>query len=613
MAVAERRRGEGAGRARPEHVDHALAARPELADEQAAVVRGLTQSGDGVQVVRAPAGTGKTYALEAARDAWEASGHRVIGCALSARAAVELESQAGIDSTTIARLKLDLDRGYGLAAHNVLVVDEAGMVGTRALAELSANADAVGAKLVLVGDDRQLPEIDAGGAFRGIAERIGALELHETRRQRYEWDREALSALRDGDLDGWAARYRETGRLVARPTGRMVREELVTDWWHAARDESVDAVMIAHRRVDVAELNDRARALMAADGRLGEIELDAGGRSFAQGDRVLAKHNDRRAGIVNGARGQVLAVDVERRAITVELQGGEQVVLDADYLDHGHLDHGYAVTAHAAQGATVDRAFVLGSDDLYREWGYTAMTRHRDEARFYLISPSSTERSLPGLQPEPDPLLKDLAEMLGDSREKSLAIDVLDNATVTASGESRDLLASYRAIAASTSRHDSDLHAAEAAREAAEARIAELTDERAELGWLQRQRRAELDQQISQNEIARTRWAAESERLAESAAAARHEHDTWLAENDLALRHALIDEQLLSGRSTIESDDELRDLIANRELPDHIGGRPLNLAGRDAWAARAVDSVEAEFADMRLAPEAAAPDFDLGP
>jgi ATP-dependent exoDNAse (exonuclease V) alpha subunit len=133
---------EGAGVAREEDVAAAVHTRPELVGEQAQMVESLTRSGDGVEVVRAAAGTGKTFALEAARDAWEASGYRVYGCALSARAAVELETQAGIDSTTIARLKLDLDRGSGLTERNVLVVDEAGMVGSRALAEPADHAEA---------------------------------------------------------------------------------------------------------------------------------------------------------------------------------------------------------------------------------------------------------------------------------------------------------------------------------------------------------------------------------------------------------------------------------------------------------------------------------------
>ena len=195
---ARQRLRTGAGVADAAQVDAALAERPELSGEQQQAVRALTTSGDGVQVLRAAAGTGKTYALEAARAAWDASDQHVVGCALSARAARELQEQTAIPSITIAKLLGDLSQGWAPEPCHILVVDEAGMVGTRAMAQLSRHAAQADVKLVLVGDDRQLPEIDAGGALAGISKRIGALELHDVRRQQHEWDRDALAALRHG-------------------------------------------------------------------------------------------------------------------------------------------------------------------------------------------------------------------------------------------------------------------------------------------------------------------------------------------------------------------------------------------------------------------------------
>ncbi|HYF24938.1 MAG TPA: AAA family ATPase [Baekduia sp.] len=401
-------------------------AAPGLSEEQAAVVREVVLSGDGVQVIRAAAGTGKTTTLAAARAAWSDASVHVYGCALAARAAVELESLGGIDSTTVAHLERDLDQGYGLPRGSVLVVDEAGMVGTRSIARLAAHCADTESKLLLVGDDHQLPEIDAGGAFRRLASELGASELRQVWRQREDWDREALGDLRRGRVGEWAERYRDHGRLVAEPTAVKTRDRLVEDWWHAARLEDVDAVMIAHRRVDVAELNSRARNLMRANGRLGEDELVAGGRAFSVGDRVLAKHNDRRLDLVNGTRGEVTGVDMEHRSVEMRLKDGSTRRADAAFLDREGLMHGYAFTGHAAQGATVDRAFVLGSDDLYREWGYRTMTRHREEARYYVVSPGSVERALPGLEPDPDPLTEDVVASMSRSGRKSTAHDVLD-------------------------------------------------------------------------------------------------------------------------------------------------------------------------------------------
>jgi ATP-dependent exoDNAse (exonuclease V) alpha subunit len=261
--------------------------------------------------------------------AWRRSGIPVVGCALSARAACELRDQAGIDTTTIARLQKALDEGVALSAGAVLIVDEAGMAGTRDLARLAAAAERSNAKLVLVGDDRQLPEIDAGGAFRALAERLGATELREVRRQRQGWDRDALAALREGRIDRFAREYFQHGRLVAALTAEAARAALVEDWW-AAHERGADALMIAHRRRDVSDLNARARERMREARRLGANELHFRGRDYAVGERVIATRNDYALGLVNREAGVVarlsrvrlrVARGAARRAARVDDRG----------------------------------------------------------------------------------------------------------------------------------------------------------------------------------------------------------------------------------------------------------------------------------------------------
>ena len=192
----------GLGLAANGAVERAIRRRPTIAGEQAEMVRRLTRDGDAVAVVVGQAGTGKTFALAAAREAWEASRHTVIGAALAQRAARELQDGAGIESETIAGLlaRLRRDPAGALPRRAVLVVDEAGMVSTRELAELLEHAERAHAKVVLVGDHRQLAEIDAGGAFRALAARLPAIELTENRRQAAAWERDALALLRDGRL-----------------------------------------------------------------------------------------------------------------------------------------------------------------------------------------------------------------------------------------------------------------------------------------------------------------------------------------------------------------------------------------------------------------------------
>lgn len=416
---AIRRRGTDVGLAEEAEVVAALDARTSLSDEQHQLVGALTRSGDGVHVVRAAAGTGKTFGLDAAREAWLNSGVPVLGCALSARAACELRDQGGIDSVTIARLRHALDRGIELASGSVLIVDEAGMVGTRDLAALAGAANRAQAKLVLVGDDRQLPEIDAGGAFRALAQRLGAVELHEVHRQREPWDRDALSALRGGDAERFAEAYHAHGRLIAAPTADAARDTLAGDWWRA-HDAGERALMIAHRRADVADLNRRARGLLRDAGRLGSDALRTDRRAFAIGDRVVTTRNDASLAVVNGHAGTLTAFHDGR--LRVELDDGRRVDLPESYAQDGHLDHAYATTAHRAQGATVDRAFVLGSDELYREWGYTAFSRHRHEARFYVTAGRDFLNEAPEPLRDGDVTLH-VARLLNDSRAEHLGLD----------------------------------------------------------------------------------------------------------------------------------------------------------------------------------------------
>jgi Ti-type conjugative transfer relaxase TraA len=550
-------------------VNQALADAPDLAAEQAELVQRITESGDGVEIVRAAAGTGKTRALSEARDAWATVGTPVYGCALAARAAVELESSAGIDSTTIARFLQDVDHGHGLRPGSVLVVDEAGMVGSRTIDRLARHAAETDSKLLLVGDDRQLPEIDAGGAFRGLADRLGAVELKTVRRQALDWDREALAKLRVGKVRAWADAYRDRGRIVAHPTAEDTRAGLVDDWWEAARTGDHDAVMIAHRRADVDELNRLARARMHRDGLLGPDELvTPDGRPFAVGDHVLARRNDRRAGVVNGTRGRVVDVDVETRSVTIQPAGGDPRTVDGRYLDEGWLDHGYALTAHAAQGATVDRSFVLGSDDLYREWGYTALSRHRRDARFYVVSPGSSERALPGLEPDPDPLTQDLGGMLGPSRRKDLALDVANP---------RFLAAAHRTKAEPPSESNRDGHrdVANEEIEAAQARVEALTAERDALGVWQRSKRKEIDALLDRQREAINRWEAER-----SAGAVREPAPPRPVER-------------ASDPAVTMSVDELRAALLRPtvEVEARIGPRTDTLSERESWCRAAANLV----------------------
>ncbi len=428
LTNAQSRLRAGTGVTDPAIVEAELAARLRLSNEQARMVRLITGSGNGVDVVLGAAGAGKTSGLECARAAWETSGYHVIGVALAARAAAELQAQSGIGSGTLDALLTALDQaGSQLPARAVVVLDEAGMVDTRRLARLLAHANAADAKVVLVGDDHQLPEIEAGGAFAALLRRLPAVVLTENRRQEDPIDRRTLAELRTGNAEAAVQRLVANGRIAIVDSAEAAREQMVRDWL-AARTNGEDAVMLAVRRVDVHELNRLARTQLIATGEVHDAGIDDNGREFAVGDRVMALSNRHGLGVVNGARGTLSAAG--ETGVTVRFDDGATVSLPASYLEAGHLTHAYATTIHKAQGMTCDRALVLASDALFQEAGYTALSRGRKENRLYLVAPDPPDVDVGhGVYGARDDPLDGLVSALEHSRRKHLALDRLVHAS----------------------------------------------------------------------------------------------------------------------------------------------------------------------------------------
>jgi Ti-type conjugative transfer relaxase TraA len=360
-----------------------------LSDEQRAAVEHVT--GDaGIAAVVGLAGAGKSTLLTAARQAWEAQGYRVRGAALSGKAAEGLEESAGITSRTLASWDLSWRRGYErIGSGDVFVIDEAGMVGSKQLSRFITEAAQAGAKVVLVGDPEQLQPIGPGAAFRAVAKRVGFVELVEIRRQREDWQRAAsVDFGRYRTAEGLAA-YAQHGAIGFEATAEQARATIMRDVIAdmEARPDGTRLVL-AHRRADVRALNEAIREVRRDRGELGGERLyrtTEGERAFATGDRVLFLKNDGKLGVKNGMLGIVeKATD---GCLTVRLdsaqgsgKGRSVSVSPEDYAD---IDHGYATTIHKAQGATVDRAYVLASETMDRHLTYVAMTRHREGVMLY--------------------------------------------------------------------------------------------------------------------------------------------------------------------------------------------------------------------------------------
>ncbi len=477
IGSATARVGEGTGRVALGTVDHVLARHPHLDGEQADGARALLTSGNGYDLVIGQAGTGKSTMLGAARAGWEEAGYKVIGTAVAARTAADLEAGTGIPSSSLTQLLADLREEGGLTSRHVIVVDEASLVGSRTLDRLRSHVDGAGAKLVLTGDNRQLSSIDAGGALRSLSKELGdhVVTLTTNRRQAgsdQQWERDALVALRDGDAERAVHAYTEHGRVTISGTIDEARHRLVEDWWAVHHDHTT--AILAVRRADVVALNDMVRARRHAGGELGP-EITLGTKTFRIGDRVLFEKNQRvvaagaadRAGpsgrvqVRNGTFGTVVGgVDPSGNAPTwegdvpwaqgdivglgetkvqaeaasallVELDDGRRAVLPRTYVETS-TNLGYALTVFRSQGITVDHTFGLGGDSLFQEAGYTQLSRGRLSNNLYVAAPENPRWEIGHHADDTAQrdALQSLVDALGRSREQTMAQDHLPDWSV---------------------------------------------------------------------------------------------------------------------------------------------------------------------------------------
>lgn len=402
-----------------------------LGEEQKTALARLL-SGSDLANVTGYAGTGKSAVLGLARDGWESAGYRVRGAALSGIAAEGLENGSGIASRTIASLEHQWAQERELLTdRDVLVIDEAGMIGTRQMERVISEAEKRGAKIVLVGDVEQLQAIEAGAAFRSITERHGSAEITTVRRQREDWQRDATRKLATERTGEAIAAYDEAGHVHAAATREEARKRLIARWDRDRQEQPASSrIILTHTNDDVRALNEAARAKMRTAGELGDettLQVTRGMRTFAAGDRIMFLRNERSLGVKNGSLGTIRKVDAAR--MQVVLDDGRSVAFD--HKDYREIDHGYAATIHKAQGMTVDRVHVLATPGLDRHAAYVALSRHRERVDLHYGSDDFADPSK-------------LVRVLSRERAKDMARDYAPAPKMPAPVKKRDPFAGLK-------------------------------------------------------------------------------------------------------------------------------------------------------------------------
>ncbi len=588
LEVAERMAAEPRGEAGELVAARVIAARPTLKPDQREMVRRLLAGREGVVVVVGEAGTGKSFATVAAAEGWAQAGSELRAAAPTWRAANVLRGD-GLEATTVAGLLRDFDRGEaGLSSRSVLLVDEAGMVGSEHLARVIGHADEAGAKLVLVGDPEQLGAIEAGGLFSAIAERTEPVHLHEVIRHNHELDRDAARLIREGQGREALSLYRSAERVTVAPDAEQRRVAMVEDWWQSyAKGE--DALMVAKRNVEVERLNAAARELAKSEGRLGTEEIEVGGAAFAAGDQVITRVNDRAAGIYNRERWEVAQVDAERGRIVLDgIDRVRRVEVGPDYLSRTTLggeapalQHAYAVTTYCAQGTTVDRAYVMADPSMDKQEFYVATSRTREKTYLYATPEIQAERSeYAPAGPERDAIAH-VAEAAERDRAQTAAHDEALRAEL-AKLPATDLADRRRKLQRSANfeaqaEHDYNRQAGEVqARRSQYERAMTHTEAVEALGW--RERRQKLPRALESEELLRQRLNENVEKLAAMqppGTAARQEYE--------------IAAQLLTRREA-----QMLTAVAIKPPPyilKELGDRPAEPLKREAWE-RGVRGIE---------------------
>lgn len=397
-----------------ETISQVLATRPTITGEQAAALLHVARTPGGIKIVSGMAGTGKTFLLDAVREAFEREGFSVLGAALAGKAARQLELGAGIPGSTIHSLLARVERGtLPLGPKTVLILDEAGMIGTRQMEEVVRRVRDSGGLVVCVGDSRQLQPIEHGGPFAAMGRLLGETELVQIQRQREEWAREAVRDIASGRAGAAVRAFAERGLFHVAGDRDQAMEDLIRAWRPFGVAAPDGALIFAATNRDAAILNRLAQGERRLAGELGDVSAAFGGVVVHARDRVIFTRNSRTLGVMNGDLGTVLGRKDGEEVLVVRLDSGK--VVPVPVADYEHIRLGYALTTHKGQGVTCDRAFVLLGDEMQDlHLSYVQASRARDETHLFVDRLSAGEE------------LSDLVRGMERGHEKTLAHDVAD-------------------------------------------------------------------------------------------------------------------------------------------------------------------------------------------
>lgn len=357
-----------------------------ISREQVRALRQAT-SDAGIALIDGQAGTGKSFIMSAIREAYEVQGRRVIGLAPTNTVAQDMAESGFSRARTLHSELFALERGNSRwNQRTVVILDEAAMVDTRHMGMIVSRAREAGAKVILVGDDRQLSSIERGGMFGVLRERLGAAELREVRRQRVAEDRVASRLMASGHYREALLSYQKKDQISWADTQSQAADALVQQWTQdSALDPEKSRFVFAYTNQEVDELNAAIRSTRLERGELGpptSIETKHGRADFAQGDQIQFTGTNKPLGIFNGHAAIVRSLEGDM--MTAVLDGKRRKIVSFDVRRFRDFRHGYAGTIYRGQGRTIDQTYLFHSEHWRAATSYVALTRHTIKARLFV-------------------------------------------------------------------------------------------------------------------------------------------------------------------------------------------------------------------------------------
>ena len=395
-------------------IDSVIAKKNGISEEQEAAVRHAVSDGS-LKIIVGDAGVGKTFSSSAVNDIFQEAGYTVNAIAPTWKAVKGLQDEIDVNGH-IKAIKgfinsVNKDK-IKLTANDVILIDEAGMMGARTTHELLTISQKTGAKLVLMGDHKQLNAIEAGSGMKIILDNLESARISTIRRQIYAVDREMVTNLASGDIEKAIKSLDERGGVIYEQSEAKVFNSLMDDWkkstqelnWtpETATDPDKSHLIIAVKNKDVIILNDMVRQVLRERGHYKSEDFEIkcqpitsnGGvehLKFAVGDRIVLRLTEQKdLDVTNRDEGLITRIELAKNGgydFHLIMNNGERKIVNTkEYVDDKTKSfaatHGYCYSTYSSQGMTQRRVFAV-ADGMGARYAYVSLSRHKEYVKLY--------------------------------------------------------------------------------------------------------------------------------------------------------------------------------------------------------------------------------------